>query len=68
MPASSTQIWIGNDHGGHALKHTLVAYLEERGIACKDVGSDSGAIVRYPHYAVRVAQAVSQWAGVLVAF
>ncbi len=53
-------IWIGNDHGGHALKRTLIAFLEERGISYVDVGADSGEIVRYPHFAVRVAQAVSK--------
>lgn len=53
-------IWIGNDHGGYELKRKLLAYLAERGIPFEDLGSDSGEIVRYPHYAVRVAKAVSQ--------
>ncbi len=53
-------IWIGNDHGGFDLKQKIVAYLEARGTAVCDVGSDSGEIVRYPHYAVRVANAVSR--------
>jgi len=56
----SGTIWIGNDHGGYELKRKLIAYLEERGIPFEDLGSDSGEIVRYPHYAVQVAKAVSQ--------
>ena len=55
----SGSIWIGNDHGGYELKRKLLAYLDERGIPYEDLGSDSGEIVRYPHYAVRVAKAVS---------
>ena len=56
---NSQAIWIGNDHGGYDLKRKIIAFLEERGVAFEDVGSDSGEIVRYPHYAVRVAKAVS---------
>lgn len=56
----SGTIWIGNDHGGYELKQKLLAYLDQRGIQYEDLGSDSGEIVRYPHYAVRVAKAVSQ--------
>ena len=55
----SQKIWIGNDHGGYELKRTFVAFLQERGIPFEDVGSHSSDIVRYPHYAVRVAKAVS---------
>ena len=53
------KIWIGNDHGGYELKRKIVALLDERGIPVEDVGSHSGDIARYPHYAVRVARAVS---------
>lgn len=55
----SPKIWIGNDHGGYELKRKFIALLQERGIAFEDVGSHSSDIVRYPHYAVRVAKAVS---------
>lgn len=55
----SHKIWIGNDHGGYELKQNIVALLDERGIPVEDVGSHSGDIARYPHYAVRVAKAVS---------
>ena len=53
------KIWIGNDHGGYELKQRIIAYLDERGLPYEDVGSESGDIARYPHYAVRVAKAVS---------
>lgn len=55
----SQKIWIGNDHGGYELKKKIIDFLEARGLPVEDVGSDSGEIARYPHYAVRVAKAVS---------
>jgi ribose 5-phosphate isomerase B len=57
---SKEEIWIGNDHGGYELKLEIVAYLENKGFAVVDVGSDSTEIVRYPYYAARVASAVSR--------
>jgi ribose 5-phosphate isomerase B len=57
-PASP--IWIGNDLGGYELKLHILAYLEEKGIAVVNVGSDSTEIVRYPYYAAKVASAVSK--------
>jgi ribose 5-phosphate isomerase B len=53
-------IWIGNDHGGYALKTAILRYLEEQGYAVHNVGTDSTEIVRYPYYAARVAGAVSR--------
>ncbi len=53
-------IWIGNDHGGYLLKQKLMEYLDDRGVPYKDCGSHSEEIVRYPHYAVQVAEAVSR--------
>ena len=55
----SQKIWIGNDHGGYELKRKFVAFLQERGIPFEDVGSHSSDIARYPHYAARVAKAIS---------
>lgn len=52
-------IWVGNDHGGFEMKQSLVPLLEELGCTVTDVGTDSAEIVRYPYYAVRVAQAVA---------
>ena len=56
---ATAPIWIGNDHGGYELKLNISAYLEQKGIAVVDVGCDSTEIVRYPHYAAKVAGAVS---------
>jgi ribose 5-phosphate isomerase B len=53
-------IWIGNDHGGYELKQHIIEYLGERNIPYKDVGSYSDEIVRYPHYASKVAGAISR--------
>lgn len=52
-------ILIGNDHGGYALKMTLVKYLRDKGYTMEDVGSNSEEIVRYPHYAAAVAGAIA---------
>ncbi|HEY5585822.1 MAG TPA: ribose 5-phosphate isomerase B [Ruminiclostridium sp.] len=53
-------IWIGNDHGGFDLKKQVIEYLNQKGIAYKDMGCDSTQIVRYPYYAGLVAGAVSK--------
>ena len=52
-------VYIGNDHGGCALKKVLMGRMEELGIQCVNVGTDSEEIVRYPYYAARVAGAVA---------
>jgi ribose 5-phosphate isomerase B len=55
----NVRIWIGNDHGGFELKLQIMSALEQKGIAVVNVGCDSTEIVRYPHYAEKVAGAVS---------
>ncbi len=63
------KIYIGNDHGGHAMKKLLIQKLEELGIEYVDVGCDSAEIVRYPYYAAKVAGAVAAGAadrGILI--
>lgn len=52
-------IWIGNDHGGYELKLSILEYLDKINIKYFDVGCSSTEIVRYPHYAAKVAGAVS---------
>jgi len=52
-------IFIGNDHGGYSLKVALIKHLTENGYSVQDVGSDSEEIVRYPHYAAKVAKAIA---------
>ncbi|HOF19045.1 MAG TPA: ribose 5-phosphate isomerase B [Phycisphaerae bacterium] len=54
------KIFIGNDHGGYAAKREIVRFLQEAGHDVRDVGCDSEAIVRYPHYARRVAGTVAR--------
>ena len=51
-------LYIGNDHGGYALKVSLVKYLTDKGYAVEDMGCYSEDIVRYPHYAAKVVKAV----------
>ena len=53
-------IWIGNDHGGYALKLRLIEYLKDKGCLVNDVGCDSTEIVRYPYFAAKVAGGVSR--------
>lgn len=53
------KIVIGNDHGGYELKIALVKHLKEKGYIIEDVGCHSRAIVRYPYYAAKVANSVS---------
>jgi len=53
-------IWIGNDHGGYALKARLIEYLKDKGYHVNNVGCDSTEIVRYPYFAAKVAGAVSR--------
>lgn len=56
----NTTVWIGNDHGGYALKKKVIAYFREKGVKFRNIGSDSEAIVRYPYYAARIAEAISR--------
>lgn len=53
------KVYIGNDHGGYALKRVLIEKLEELAIPYVDVGTHSEDIVRYPYYAAEVAGAVA---------
>jgi len=57
---SDNEIWIGNDQGGYELKLQIVEHLKKKGIAVHDIGTHSTEMVRYPHFAVEVAGAVSQ--------
>lgn len=59
MNNSSKPIYIGNDHGGFALKQVIINYLKENNISYVDIGCDSTEIVRYPKYAAQVAEAVA---------
>lgn len=53
-------VMIGNDHGGYLVKVELMKHIGQEGIKVIDAGSDSDQIVRYPHYARKVAGAVGR--------
>ena len=50
---------IGCDHGGFALKTTVMKQLAQAGVHCKDFGTYSTESVDYPDFAVKVADSVS---------
>ena len=52
-------IAIGSDHGGFALKQTIMAHLEKRGLAYKDFGTYTADSCDYPVYGKAVAHAVA---------
>jgi len=58
--SNNKTIWIGNDHGGYEMKKFFVDHLMKKNYKVVDVGSNSTQIVRYPHYAAKVASAVSR--------
>ena len=65
----SLKVVVGADHGGYALKENLKPYLSGLGYRVVDVGTNSEDRVDYPHYALKVAEAVSRGAadrGVLI--
>ena len=53
------KISIGCDHGGLALKNTLVAYLQEKGHSVTDVGTHSLDSCDYPDFAAAAAKLVA---------
>ena len=52
-------IAIGSDHGGYALKQSVVKYLEEKGYEVKDFGTNSLDSCDYPIFGRAVAKAVA---------
>jgi ribose 5-phosphate isomerase B len=62
-PASADEgerIAIGADHGGYALKQTLITKLDEAGWAIEDCGTTSADACDYPDFAHRVARQVAR--------
>lgn len=55
---SKLSIAIGCDHAGFELKETLKKYLEEKGYAVKDCGTNSTESVDYPDFGHKVALSV----------
>jgi len=54
------KVIIGCDHGGFPVKAELVEHIQHKGIEVIDIGCPSEDIVRYPHYARKVAGAVAR--------
>ena len=54
------KIALGCDHGGIAIKPSVLKVLEENGIEVVDFGCFDTSSVDYPDYALKVAEAVSQ--------
>lgn len=54
--ASCSILYFANDHGGVALKQTLVRWATREGIQCVNLGIDEGAAVDYPDLAHTLAQ------------
>ena len=59
MSEKSRFIIIGSDHAAYDLKEKVKAFLVERGIDVKDVGSHSEESVDYPDFGIKVASMVS---------
>ncbi|GAE13956.1 ribose 5-phosphate isomerase B [Bacteroides pyogenes JCM 6292] len=51
-------IGLAADHAGFELKEYVKRWLAEKGLNCKDFGTDSDASVDYPDYAHPLASAV----------
>ena len=61
VPAEDVRaVAIASDHGGVALRRTLVAFLRGRGLAVHDLGTDGPDPVDYPDMAASVARAVAR--------
>ena len=54
------KIYIGNDHGGVALKNKIIETFAPKGYEFVNLGTDTSEIVRYPYYAEQVAKHVGQ--------
>lgn len=52
-------IALASDHGGYDLKERIKAYLEAKGIACRDFGCDSHESCDYPLFGRAAAGAVA---------
>ncbi len=52
------KVYIGCDHGGFALKETVLKQVETLGIAAVDMGTNSASSCDYPIFAKKVSEAV----------
>jgi ribose 5-phosphate isomerase B len=56
---AAMKIAIGSDHGGLALKESVIAFLRGRGVDVLDQGTDTDTSVDYPDFGEKVARAVA---------
>jgi ribose 5-phosphate isomerase B len=59
-PPQVRTVAIASDHGGVALRKTLVTFLRGRGLAVHDLGTDGPDPVDYPDTAAAVARVVAR--------
>lgn len=59
MEEKNLTVALASDHGGYALKETLKAHLESKGISCEDFGCHSTESCDYPIFAEKAARAVA---------
>jgi ribose 5-phosphate isomerase B len=59
-PPDVRTVAIASDHGGVALRKTLVTFLRGRGLAVHDLGTDGPDPVDYPDTAASVARVVAR--------
>lgn len=59
-PRDPRTVAIASDHGGVALRKTLVTFLRGRGLAVHDLGTDGQDPVDYPDVAASVARVVAR--------
>lgn len=67
--SAGTDVAIGSDHGGYALKERLGYKLKQEGFSVQDVGTHAPESVDYPDYAHAVAKLVADGscqAGIIV--
>ncbi len=58
VPQDAATIAVGADHGGYALKETILEHLRGQGLAVHDCGCTSTDAVDYPDFAHAVANLV----------
>jgi len=49
---------IASDHAGYHMKLSIITYLEEKGYAVEDLGTDSSNAVNYPDFGHPLAEAI----------
>ena len=49
---------IASDHAGYHMKPSIITYLEEKGYAVEDLGTDSSNAVNYPDFGHPLAEAI----------